>query len=1433
MADLETLTLRITQESSKAFTAIKNLAQKLDALSVAVAKLEVGRLNDLSAGLINLNAAINVVKNNTRQSDFTRLFRELSTLGNVDNAKLDSISASLMNLSNSFAGLSNTAAVATGVRDLVSSVSKLGGVAIERAVVNIPQLEQSLGHLITSFSQLPNVNQSVIDFTNSLANLASQGQKVGSAGTSVANSLERYSASAQRATRHSHSLASTIGTLYAKFWLFMRGATALKNSFVSAAEYLEAFNYFDVTARKIGKDTFRRAGVGTAEEYADAFTTTLREKLKKMSGLELDLEDRLIKTTNAKSLGLNITELTQYQAAIASLTNSMGVTQGVAEASAKALSMLAGDMASLRNMEFDEVASKLQSGLTGMARSLYAFGIDITNATLEEYAYANGIEKAVSEMSQSEKAQLRLLAILDQSKVAWGDLANTINSPSNQLRMLKTNLKETGTVFGQLFIPIMSSALPVINGLAMAIKQLMVEIAELLGVKLDLESFGEFGGEITEDIEGMEELNKAVEKTKKGIREFDELKVISTGKGSASGVGDQIDLTQEIINATAEYEKVWDEAYERMTSKASEIAGYISQAFAPLKKIIEDFHIGDFFTAGEDVSALVISIFDFFTDAIKEVDWEALGVKVGEFFTGIDWVGVFKSIGGLIWSAIQGAIDGWTGAFSVAPFETAILTAFGLLKFGGLGGILKEKLASRIAKWMKKEKITQADLQKFGMGVASIGIGIAFSIDNISEIKDGKYKANDVQSAIKSLVSALFTGAGFALLASAIGIASGGLAFGIGAAISLIANLVIADAVEPPPLEQAEKVKAEEYKWVEEHELDTLEVITNLKVTKGNVDVEFGAIEELANKVYDLSASYDDLTDGEKGLLKYYSDELIKVMPELADKIDEVTGAYKGSRLELDQLLAKQREQMYLNAYQGSMTELIEQEVILKKDINALEEDKKAAEDFLAKYLDLSTPTNDSEYRTWQYYKDVFGYNEAYAKQIPQYIVDQVKAGEKEVELYNKKTEKWVKIDLTKIANALATISEAEADLSKTNANLKKVSEEYDYWEQQYLAAINGTADATKDAAKSAISGAESEIKSPRLPQAMKDTLDKVDKTIADGGAVSEKDMNDLFDNINTSFAGLDDGEVPKEVQRTMDNIKYAIQTNSPALISYMALLRKQMENAFTGGDYDKFGNLIWNPNQISRRLGTDIGKITESVQYGNGNYNKTALGQLGSDIAELFGNEVPAEVTSAYNTLAKSINGGDASKTVFGALDDFKRTLVDKCKEIGLNVDLSLGYSIDQNGHFVYEATDALGVYSGEGMMHGIEAKSPSKLFRRIGAYIPEGAALGIEDETPDAVLAIDNMIAQMRAAFVGVKYNIPSLDFLGSNSSGSFDYGKMDSNNAFMSQMSGVASQMAQNGQTEVVFRIEGDPYGMFKIVREENDKYKRMHSNRSAFT
>ena len=90
-------------------------------------------------------------------------------------------------------------------------------------------------------------------------------------------------------------------------------------------------------------------------------------------------------------------------------------------------------MSSFRNVDMKTVMTNLQSGLIGQSRALYKYGIDITNATLQTYAYKNGIKKAVSEMTQGEKMQLRFLAILDQSKVAYGDLAHSIDKSEGLL----------------------------------------------------------------------------------------------------------------------------------------------------------------------------------------------------------------------------------------------------------------------------------------------------------------------------------------------------------------------------------------------------------------------------------------------------------------------------------------------------------------------------------------------------------------------------------------------------------------------------------------------------------------------------------------------------------------------------------------------------------------------------------------------------------------------------------------------------------------------------------------------------------------------------------------------------------------------------------------------------------------------------------------
>lgn len=393
------------------------------------------------------------------------------------------------------------------------------------------------------------------------------------------------------------------------------------------------------------------------------------------------------------------------------LITYIGQTGEVTTAISKSMTMLAGDISSLFNVDFSTVATNLQSGLIGQSRALYKYGIDITNATLQTYAYKYGIEKAVSEMSQAEKQQLRLLAILDQSKVSWGDLANTINSPSNMIRQFTNNVKEAGMVLGQLFIPVLQKVLPVINGVVIAIKRLLVSVASLLGIKIDFSAFGQgvsgYNEKLEDTADALDKVGKSAKKAKSYTLGIDELNIIdpnsgSSGSSSAGGAG--IDLTKEIMDATAEYEKVWQEAFDKMQNTAMGWADKVSKVFKPIKDIIEDltyafkFDSDSWFkVAGMDTSKLVTGIFDWFTRAIDSVDREKIGRHIGSFLDGMDWTAIFTSAGNFIETAIDAAIDLWKGSFDAAPIETTIITAIGLLKFTGVGDIIWGKISDKVS----------------------------------------------------------------------------------------------------------------------------------------------------------------------------------------------------------------------------------------------------------------------------------------------------------------------------------------------------------------------------------------------------------------------------------------------------------------------------------------------------------------------------------------------------------------------------------------------------------------------------------------------------------------------------------------------------------------------------------------------------------------
>lgn len=731
--ELDSLEVKITGTATKAIDSVDELIDQLTRLSTSLATVNGSSLSNLANGVSQLGSAMQNM--NAGTADFTRLAKNITKIGSVDSAALANTATSLEAVTRAVASISAIPQNATQVTEFAKSLGKLGSKSIENATMNIPKLGNALNGLMTTLSRAPTVSQNVIQMTNALANLASQGSKVGTSSNSLQKSLYGVSTSARTATRSSWNLASAIGKFYATYFMVIRGSKKLIEAIKSTTDYIEAFNYQAVAFGKIGSEwdkDYEKYGYDNATAYAESFQNRVNDTLGKLSGLKVNVQGGLLEESGAKNLGLNIQEITQYASQLASVTNSLGQTGEATTAITKSMTMLAGDISSLFNVDYKTVAQNLQSGLIGQSRALYKYGIDITNATLATYAYNLGISKSVSEMTQMEKQQLRVLAILDQSKVSWGDLANTINSPSNMLRQFSNNMKEVGMVAGQLFIPILSKVMPVVNGVTIAIKRLLVNLASLMGVKIDFESFGQSGYKDTsdglEDIsDGYQNVADSAKKATLSLMGFDEINKLqddtSSSKGSSGGGGSSIDLTDDITKAAAEYEAAWNKAFANMENSAIAWADRIDKALEPVKKIFRDFAIGDFYAAGQDTSNLVAGIFNWFAKAIDDVPWFKIGHNIGEYLAGLNWLEIFSSLGNVLWQAIKAAIELWSGSFTAAPIETTLITAIAALKFTGLGSVLKKKLVTVIGTSIK------GALKSFGTGSIISGIGGLLTAD--------------------------------------------------------------------------------------------------------------------------------------------------------------------------------------------------------------------------------------------------------------------------------------------------------------------------------------------------------------------------------------------------------------------------------------------------------------------------------------------------------------------------------------------------------------------------------------------------------------------------------------------------------------------------------------------------------------------------------
>lgn len=776
-AEIDRLEVQVEAQATKANNQLDKLVGKLDSLSNSLSHINSSGLAGLSNGVAKF-AQASVHLSNVKTADFTRLIKNIQSLANLNTQQIYGAASAMRTLSTAINSLGGVSASSMQVADVAKSISKLGGANVQRAITNLPALATAMNDLMTTLSKAPSVNRNIIDMTNALANLASQVNRVGSSGNSIVNGMNRTGSAMARTKKQTLSLAAALGKFYASWWLVIRGASKLWDSIENSMNYVETLNYFDAAFGQVADSAVSQwedAGYDSADAYYESFSSRAKELTSKMTGFNVNDNGTLTATGNT-SLGINPTKLMNYQATFAQMSSSIGVASETSLLLSQALTEIGADLASVKNMDFDKVWKDMASGLAGMSRTLDKYGVNIRNVNLQQKLFDLGIEENITNLNQNDKALLRAIILLDSTKYAWGDLADTLNQPANQMRLLDSNLNNLSRTIGNLFLPVVSKVLPYVNGLVIGLQRLFTWVGNLIGIDISgitsavgdsAVDVGELVGE-TDDLTGsLEEASKAADKLKKGIRGFDELEVItiqSDSDNALSSDGLQSGLLDEaFIKSFSEYQKVWDEAFANMENRANDFADKVEEFLQPVRDIIEDFAIGDFFKAGQDTSNLVAGIFNFFADAIDNVDWDAIGKNIGALLEGINWTDVLCSIGNFFENIFNAAVELWSASFESAPVETAIITALLGLKWTGIGNALLSSLLKSIkSKFSLKSILTL--ISGMSIGKNNFANTNFFSVigtwifDGISEVLSSMIP-DEVFKFLSNLGAGLVTGA--------------------------------------------------------------------------------------------------------------------------------------------------------------------------------------------------------------------------------------------------------------------------------------------------------------------------------------------------------------------------------------------------------------------------------------------------------------------------------------------------------------------------------------------------------------------------------------------------------------------------------------------------------------------------------------------------
>ena len=779
--EIDALELKIESNSEAAVKGLDALIDTLGRLKTATAdgcglSTIAGGLGSLSGiGKINIPAGL--------ATAIEKIGKAANNLKGIEDAQIKPLANGLKALA-SVGDIKLSSSVGTAIDKISSAVKSSEGADFGRirelaeAVKPLTQLGKSnLSSIVNPLQKLPEIASSlnkmdlsafaakIREVANAMKPLADEMQKVASGFAAFPAKIQKFISASNKVPSVNKASSVSFSKLATKAMATVYGLKRVVSAIASwineSNAYTENLNLFTVAMG----------------EYADSAMQYAN--------------------TVSEVMGIDTSDWIRNQGVFMTMATGFGVAGDRASTMSQQLTQLGYDISSFYNTSVEDAMQRLQSGLAGELEPLRRLGYDLSQAKLEATALSLGINKAVNSMTQAEKAELRYYAIMTQVTQVHQDMANTLDHPSNQLRVFQAQLKMAARAVGELFIPTLQKILPIGIAVAKVIQFVANAMAGLFGVTKDegvsdaLADIGANAGGVSSSIE---EATDNAGKLKKMLLGIDELNVMSDTSGSDSGSGDGfgfdlpayeflsddvnaqvneiVEKMKEWLGITGDIES-WSEFFDTRLGRILEKAGLIAGSFAAWKLTT------GFLNAVATLKALLANPY--------------YSIAIGVVLTIMGFSGAF---GGLK-DAIKNGLDG---------FNFGEIIGNSLLAAGGMA-----ILGSKIATWITttfagsavSNALIKAAINLFGQTTGPITAGAITATGGILlaavtaiilgiptyivGIRDAVLNGIDWLSGILIPAGSTAAAAGIGAI---IGACGGPIGAGIGALIGLVVGLV-------------------------------------------------------------------------------------------------------------------------------------------------------------------------------------------------------------------------------------------------------------------------------------------------------------------------------------------------------------------------------------------------------------------------------------------------------------------------------------------------------------------------------------------------------------------------------------------------------------------------------------------------------------------